>query len=55
MMTHHFQAVWCLVKQSMGAIYTPVAVIAMRQYIITAYEPNLFKWNDDFKTRRSSD
>ncbi|MBR0027837.1 MAG: DUF4258 domain-containing protein [Clostridia bacterium] len=24
-------------------------------YIITAYEPNLLKWNDDFKTRRSSD
>ena len=24
-------------------------------YIITAYEPNLFKWNTDFKTRRSSD
>ncbi len=24
-------------------------------YIITAYEPNLFKWNNDFKTRRRSD
>ena len=23
-------------------------------YIITAYEPNLFKWENDFKTRRNT-
>ena len=23
-------------------------------YVITAYEPNLFKWENDFKTRRNT-